>query len=295
MQEIRFAVSKWNSEWQLEQQSVPNELQLSVSLLLLKSNYIDDQLAGIVFLDEILIPNSIVTYSSLLDFERLFASGYITNFKVSDHFSAKVLQPLIIRYGNHVTETLAKWFDAPSVWLARSALGSLVPFANDAIYDELILTGCDKLVRRPEDDAKSVVGSALKALAKRDFQTVENFLADDVHLACINAAGLTKACEPLPTGDLRPRQLRSKRRLLQQQGVAAQAEMDMQQSLAAKDTDDSASDPVVAGSVAEHSGHTAQEELETEEAPSWQGEIRVLDSNIERSDENIEEGFTEDI
>lgn len=220
---IRHSVHRWHVEWEAEQQTIPFELQLTVALQLFESEYLEDQLASILYLDEVLIQSDRVTPDTLQYFERLFQRHHITNFKISDYFSAKVLQPMIIRYKDQVPQLLQNWFDAPSVWQARAALAALIPFASDAIFEDILLAGCRKLVIRPEEDAKKVVGSALYALGKRSTDIVENFLAEDVHLACIGAAALTKAARGLANG--RAKELRARRKILVQQGVVAPAQM----------------------------------------------------------------------
>lgn len=114
---------------------------------------------------------------------------------------------------------------------ARCALGALVPFAADAMYDDLILDGCRKLVLRGEAHAWNVVATALKALGKRDSNIVNQFFEEDANLACMSAQSLKKSCESLT--NTRFRQLSERRKLLVQQNVAVIAEEEMKQQLEA--------------------------------------------------------------
>lgn len=172
----------------------------------------DDRLAAMVFLDEVLIPAHLVTPDLLPRLSSLFPPGLISDFKACDHFAAKVLQPLLIRYGVQVSNQLRYWFRADSVWQARSALSALTPLASDAIYDDLLYDGCSIVLGRPEEEAKSIVGSALRAWGKVRPELVENFLEDHHNLMNTNAACLNKATSFLESG--RAQYFREQRRML---------------------------------------------------------------------------------
>lgn len=217
MMEIRHSVHRWHVAWELEQREIPHQLQLTVASQLFESDYVEDQVASVVYLDEILIPSGIVNPSFLHVFAGHFDRGLITNFKVCDYISTKLFQPLINRNRTETVPILRTWFHAPNTWLARSALGAFINLAADNIYEEVILEGCRTLVTREHPQTKSSVGSALRALGKRDPQLVENFFAVERHLACIHSAGLTKAISCLPRS--RARELRARRKALIQRGV----------------------------------------------------------------------------
>lgn len=190
----------------------PIYLQLEVTFLLFHSQFVDDRLAAMVFLDEVLIPNRIATPELLPRLATLFPPGLISDFKACDHFAAKVLQPLLIRYGSQVSEHLRNWFSSDSVWQARAALSALTPLASDAIYDELLFSGCAIVLSRSEEEAKSIVGSALRALGKVRPELVERFLSERSNLINTNAHCLNKATQVLDSH--RQAYFREQRRLL---------------------------------------------------------------------------------
>lgn len=212
MQDLRHLVMAWYEEWHKDHQLVANTDKIEVTFLLLQAKYVDDRLAAMVFIDEILISAGVITPDHLDRFATLFPPGLISDFKACDHFAAKVLQPLLIRFRSAVSEKLSHWFRAQSVWQARAALSALTPFASDAIHDELLLLGCAIVLARPEEEAKSIVGSALRALGRVHPELVENFLHAEQNLLNTNAASLNKATSFLGTG--RAQYFRDQKRML---------------------------------------------------------------------------------
>lgn len=212
MQDLRHLVMAWNDDWQKSQRTIQDAEKIDVTFLLLQAEYVDDRLAAMVFIDEILIPAQAVTADHLDRFATLFPKELITDFKACDHFAAKVLQPLLIRYGSLVSGQLSNWFRAKSVWQARAALSALTPLASDAIHDELLISGCAIVLSRPEEEAKSIVGSALRALGKVRPELVEQFLNNGTNLMNTNAACLNKATSFLETG--KAQHFREQRRMM---------------------------------------------------------------------------------
>lgn len=213
MQDLRHLVMAWHHDWQVQQQPpISSNMQVEVTFLLFHAEHVDDRLAAMVFLDEVLIPNFVVTPDLLPRLSTLFPPALISDFKACDHFAAKVLQPLLIRYGSQVSDHLRTWFTAESVWQARAALSALTPLASDAIHDELLFAGCKIVLERQEEEAKSIVGSALRALGKVRPELVESFLSDSHNLVHTNAACLNKATQFLE--GRRQTHFREQRRLL---------------------------------------------------------------------------------
>lgn len=244
MQDLRHLVMAWHHDWQHARhpnaQPVSLPLQLDVTFALFRADFVDDRLAAMVFLDEVLIPSHQATPHLLPRLSSLFPPGLISDFKACDHFAAKVLQPLLIRYGAHVSHHLRLWFRADSVWQARAALSALTPLASDAIYDDLLYDGCAVVVARPEEEAKSIVGSALRAWGKVRPELVEAFLRNDHNLVNTNAPCLNKATSFLEPG--RAQHFREQRRML----LAWNAQSDL-----------ATSDPTTAPSTAASAASTA--------------------------------------
>lgn len=103
------------------------------------------------------------------------------------------------------------------MWQARAALAALSTLASDGTHDELILSGCIILARRSEEEAKSIVGTALKALSKNRPERVSAFLQRDDVLALLDAPSLAKAAFNLSPGIIK--RLKARRRVLAQSHV----------------------------------------------------------------------------
>ena len=93
MGDVRQAVHAWFEEEQLgEYLSVGQQKDLS--LLLLEEDYSEDKLAGVLFLQEILLPEDKLDWRSELPrFARLFDREYIRDWSICDWFCVKVLGP----------------------------------------------------------------------------------------------------------------------------------------------------------------------------------------------------------
>ena len=84
MGEIRTAVHTWYEQERLgEHLSVGQQKDLA--LMLLEENYTEDKLAGVLFLQEILLPAGVLDWrSDLPRFARLFDKGHIGDWNVCD-------------------------------------------------------------------------------------------------------------------------------------------------------------------------------------------------------------------
>src|SRR5687768_18478745 len=104
MGDVRAAVHAWFEEEQLgEHLSVGQQKDLT--LMLLKEDYTEDKLAGVLFLQEILLPAGALDWrSDLPRFARLFDAGYISDWSVCDWLCVKVLGPLVGQQGESRSE-----------------------------------------------------------------------------------------------------------------------------------------------------------------------------------------------
>jgi hypothetical protein len=95
MRDVRKAVHAWFKEEQLgEYLSVGQQKDLA--MMLLEEDYTEDRLAGVLFLQEILLPAGALDWrSDLPRFARLFDGGYIRDWSICDWFCVKVLSPLV--------------------------------------------------------------------------------------------------------------------------------------------------------------------------------------------------------
>lgn len=209
MHVIRHIVEEWTAELPCNEKQCTEKIVLE----LLMSPYIEDKLAGMVYLEIDLIPSGIVDASSLTIFEKLFMCNFIQDSKTCDHFASKVLKTIIQQCGTQVTRALGEWMEAENIWQARAALSGLSSFARDGLYGEIILKGCRKVILRKETAAKNVVASTLHAVEHSNRGAVVAFFKDENMLTAMSASGLTTACQRL--GD-KGRRLKEKRKLLLQ-------------------------------------------------------------------------------
>jgi hypothetical protein len=84
MEDIRKATHAWFEEEQLGEH-LPVGQQKDLVLMLLKENYSEDKLAGVLFLQEILLPaGALDWHSELPRFARLFDERYIRDWSTCD-------------------------------------------------------------------------------------------------------------------------------------------------------------------------------------------------------------------
>jgi 3-methyladenine DNA glycosylase AlkD len=181
MEDIRTAVHTWFMEEQLgEYLSVAQQKDLA--LMLLEEDHTEDKLAGVLFLQEILLPEAALDWRSELPrFARLFDEGYIRDWSICDWFCVKVLGPLVEQQGESCARAIAKWRDAESVWQRRA---SVVAFANLARmgdqnlpgFSEMVLDNCSYLLGSQERFVQTGVGWVLREFSRSDQGRVMRFV-----------------------------------------------------------------------------------------------------------------------
>jgi hypothetical protein len=138
MGDVRKAVHAWFEEERLgEHLSVGQQMDLA--LMLLEEDYVEDKLAGVRFLQEILLPAAALDWrSDLPRLARLLDQGYIQDWNVCDWFCVKVLGPLVEQQGEACARAISEWRGANSVWQRRA---SVVAFVNLASKGDGNFTG----------------------------------------------------------------------------------------------------------------------------------------------------------
>ncbi len=169
MGDIRKAVHAWFKEERLgEHLSIGQQKDLA--LMLLEEDYTEDKLAGVLFLQEILLPTGALDWrTDLPRFARLFVEGYIRDWNVCDWFCVKVLGPLVEQQGKACARAISEWREANSVWQRRA---SVVTFANLAKkgdrnfpgFTGMVLDNCSHLLGSQERFAQTGVGWILREL-----------------------------------------------------------------------------------------------------------------------------------
>ena len=173
MRDVRTALHAWFEEEQLGEH-LPIERQKDLALMLLEEDYTEDKLAGVLLLQEILLPADALDWrSDLPRFARLFDQGYIRDWNVCDWFCIKVLGPLVEQQGEACARAISEWRGADSVWQRRA---SGVAFANLARvgdrnfpgFTEMVLDNCSHLLKSQERFAQTGVGWVLRELSRSD-------------------------------------------------------------------------------------------------------------------------------
>ena len=200
MGDLRVAVHAWFEEERLgEHLSI--EQQKDLALLLLEADYAEDQLAGIVLLQEILLPAGALDWrSDLPRFACLFSEGHIRDWNVCDWFCVKVLGPLVQQEGEACARAISAWREADNLWQRRA---SVVAFANLARFGDgnfpgfsaTVLESCAHLLGSRERFAQTGVGWILRELSRSEESRVVEFI--DTNLYRFSREGLKNATKYL--------------------------------------------------------------------------------------------------
>jgi 3-methyladenine DNA glycosylase AlkD len=201
MGDIRAAVHTWFEEEQLGK-LLSVEQQKDLALTLLEEDHAEDKLAGVLFLQEILLPEGALDWrSDLPRFARLFDEGYIRDWSICDWFCVKVLGPLVEQQGEPCARAISEWRGAQSVWQRRA---SVVAFANLARkgdqtfagFTEMMLNDCSRLLGSQERFAQTGVGWVLRELSRSDQGRVIGFV--EANLDRFSREALKNAIKYLP-------------------------------------------------------------------------------------------------
>jgi 3-methyladenine DNA glycosylase AlkD len=201
MGDVRTAVHAWFEEEQLGER-LPVGQQKDLALMLLEEDYTEDKLAGVLFLQEILLPaGALDWHSDLPRFARLFDGGYIRDWSICDWFCVKVLGPLAEQQGEACARAISEWREANSVWQRRA---SVVAFANLARkgdrnfpgFTGMVLEACSHLLGSEERFAQTGVGWVLRELSRSDQGCVIAFV--EANLDRFSREALKNATKYLP-------------------------------------------------------------------------------------------------
>jgi 3-methyladenine DNA glycosylase AlkD len=201
MEDIRTAVHAWFEQEQLgEYLSVGQQKDLA--LMLLEEDHTEDKLAGVLFLQEILLPEGALDWRSELPlFARLFDDGYISDWSICDWLCVKVLGPLVGQQGESCARAISEWREADSLWQRRA---SVVAFANLARkgdqnfpgFTEMVLDNCSHLLGSQERFVQTGVGWVLRELGRSDQDRVIGFV--EANLERFSREALKNATKYLP-------------------------------------------------------------------------------------------------
>lgn len=192
----RAALHEWLATTEPSNPVARRELALS----LLRETACEDKLAGILYLQEVLIPSGILTCADLPQLAQLFEQGYIADWNTCDWFCVKVLGPLIEREGAACAQEIAAWSTANTLWQRRAAGVAFVNLAaqgeaNFPGFTNLLLQVNDATLRSPERFAQTGTGWVLRELSVAEPDRVIRFIEE--HLSLFSSEGLRYATAKL--------------------------------------------------------------------------------------------------
>lgn len=209
---IRAAVHDWHGH---EDTLTPAQRR-ELALALVRCEPAEDKLAGVLLIQEILLPDGEVGWRrDLPAYARLFDQGHIYEWNTCDWFCVRVLGPLAARDGASCARAIGDWRRAPGLWRRRAAGVAFVNLApqGDANFDgfvDLVLSVCETTVRDPERFAQTGTGWVLRELSRAAPDRVARFVEE-------HAAELSREAQRMATAKLSPPErerllARSKRR-----------------------------------------------------------------------------------
>jgi 3-methyladenine DNA glycosylase AlkD len=172
--------------------SLPQQKELALNLF--EGEFTEDKLAGILFLQEILLPaGALHCREDLPRFSTLFSENWIYDWNVCDWFCVKVLGPLIRLEGEACAAAISMWHQAENLWQARCSVVAFVPESANRAHYPLIEESCRVLIRREERFAKTAVGWILRDISKYDEPLVKAFVENNLaHFSLESLRNATK-------------------------------------------------------------------------------------------------------
>ena len=200
MADIRRALHGWLDADAIA--AVPPQAQVDIALELLRQRHAEDKLAGILLLQETLIPVGAVQWRrDLPRFAALFRDGDIYDWNTCDWFCVKALDALIRRDGEPCARAIAEWRDADNLWQRRAAGVAFIRMAKDGDanfpgFVDMMLQTCAATVRCDARFAQTGTGWTLRELSLYDRRRIVDFIRR--HIALFSAEGLRYAAEKMP-------------------------------------------------------------------------------------------------
>jgi 3-methyladenine DNA glycosylase AlkD len=199
MKAVRSELHGWYRAHDLDDRSPRDQASLAVALI--RRPMTEDKLAGILFLQEILIPLGEPSCRELTpSFEGLFSDGHLSDWNSVDWFAVKVLGPLIRRDGEPCARAISGWRATPVLWQRRAGAVAFVGPLHDGelfagMYDEVIAC-CETLVASTQRFSQTGAGWVLRELSEADPDRVIAFIR--THRSRMSRDALTRAVAKLP-------------------------------------------------------------------------------------------------
>ncbi len=185
MATIRRELHRWiQSERARAPLTTPDERLLAT--MLMQQPLAEDKLAGILFIQEVLLPDGrIIWRRDLASMATLFDDGSIADWNTCDWFCVKVLGLMVVRDGEPCARSIAAWSRADNLWRRRA---SVVAFVNLAKHGEdhfpgftdLLLESCQVLITSSERFAQTGAAWVIRELSLADPDRVATFLRSNL-------------------------------------------------------------------------------------------------------------------
>jgi 3-methyladenine DNA glycosylase AlkD len=200
MADIRAVLHQWVREEGIDR--LPLAQQKDLALDLIRLDYTEDKLAGILFWQEILLPARAVDWpADLPRFAHLFQQGFIYDWNTCDWFCVRVLGPLAEQQGAECAHAITAWRTSEPLWQRRAAAVGFVNLArrgdaNFPGFTEMLLAACAPLVASPERFAQTGAGWVLRELGLAEPARVVGFVEE--RIGQFTREGLAYATEKMP-------------------------------------------------------------------------------------------------
>lgn len=169
---IREELFKWYQNEQVGKLAAAQKLDLALAFF--AGKYAEDKLAGVLLLEEFILPGKEIGWRVLVSrfAKELFGKRHIADWNVCDWFCVRVLGPLAAQNGRECALAISAWKSSDYIWQARA---SAVAFANMARYGDrgqieglpdIILDSCSSLIKIDERFAKTAAGWVLRELSR---------------------------------------------------------------------------------------------------------------------------------
>jgi 3-methyladenine DNA glycosylase AlkD len=181
MSDIRAALHLWIDDEQIETRCSLAE-QKALALELISEQVAELKLAGILYLQEVLLPRGALDCRSDLDrFADLFKAGHIADWNTCDWFCVKVLGSLAEQQGEPCARAIAAWSKTDPLWQRRASGVAFVNLAkhgeeNFAGFTGMLLAVCADTVQSDERFAQTGTGWVLRELSSAEPERVMDFI-----------------------------------------------------------------------------------------------------------------------
>jgi 3-methyladenine DNA glycosylase AlkD len=200
MADTRAVLHEWYVKEEIARH-LSQEEQKHLALALFREEHAEDKIAGILFLQEILIPTGAIDWRHDLDrFAALFQEGWIRDWNVCDWFCVKVLGPLIEMEGKPCALAISEWRIAENLWQRRASGVAFVNLAmrgdrNFAGFTDMLLATCAVTVQHQERFSQTGTGWVLRELSLAEPERVSRFVRE--HVCDFSSESLRTASDKL--------------------------------------------------------------------------------------------------